>query len=79
MVDAGYAKTADSILLYVGHHPIFVLAAYTRRVRERHDAIHPKRRWLVQLGKHYCSKQNPKCEVCPWGPMLKRRRAKSRV
>ena len=109
--------------------------AYTRRVLERHDAIHPKSTYdeirgivedalstpepsviddfvvldpgrpavhepsrmstagkselaqtynemhglFVQLGKHYCSKQNPKCEVCPLGPMLKRGRTKSRV
>jgi endonuclease III-like uncharacterized protein len=25
---------------------------------------------LVQLGKHYCHKQQPKCEVCPLGAML---------
>jgi endonuclease-3 related protein len=35
-------ETADSILLYAGHRPSFVLAAYTRRVLERYDAIHPK-------------------------------------
>ena len=21
---------------------------------------------LVKLGKDYCRKQNPKCEICPW-------------
>lgn len=128
-------ETADSILLYAGHHPIFVVDAYTRRVLERHDAIHPKSTYdeirgmvedalstaepgviddfvvldpgrpavhepsrmstagkselaqtynemhglFVQLGKHYCSKQNPQCEVCPLGPMLKRGLTKSRV
>ena len=128
-------ETADSILLYAGYHPIFVVDAYTRRVLERHDAIHPKSRYdeirslvedalataepsviddsvvlgprgptvhepsrmstaaksqlietynemhglFVQLGKHYCSKQNPQCEVCPLGPMLQRGRTKSRV
>ena len=25
---------------------------------------------LVQLGKHYCLKQQPRCEVCPLGSML---------
>ena len=25
---------------------------------------------LVQVGKHYCLKQQPKCEVCPLGSML---------
>jgi endonuclease-3 related protein len=125
-------ETADSILLYAGHHPIFVVDAYTRRVLERHDGIHPKAPYdeirgivedalstaearlvdgsgvldtsrpavhepsamsaatkselaqrysemhglFVQLGKHYCSKQNPKCEACPLGPMLKRGKPK---
>ncbi len=32
-------ETADSILLYAGQHPVFVVDAYTRRVLERHDAI----------------------------------------
>jgi endonuclease-3 related protein len=119
-------ETADSILLYAGHHPIFVVDAYTRRVLERHDVIKPDAkydeiRWLVeqslqsqaaqrirgasaldpgrpsvhapsamssapreplaqvynemhglfvQLGKHYCSVRDPKCETCPLGPML---------
>jgi len=120
-------ETADSILLYAGHHSIFVVDAYTRRVLERHDAISAKAEYdeirslvedalqsatpikggpafdpqrpavhgpsamstaakselaqtynemhglFVQLGKHYCLKQNPKCEVCPLGPMLKPR------
>jgi endonuclease-3 related protein len=29
-------ETADSILLYAGNHPVFVVDAYTRRVLERH-------------------------------------------
>jgi len=129
-------ETADSVLLYAGHHPIFVVDAYTRRVLERHEAIESKAKYdeirelvegalagvgprkldgtavldpqrpavhepsamssaaksgptqtynemhglFVQLGKHYCAKQNPKCEVCPLGPMLQRGAdAKSRV
>ena len=32
-------ETADSILLYAGQKPIFVVDAYTRRVLERHDAV----------------------------------------
>jgi endonuclease III related protein len=27
---------------------------------------------FVQVGKHYCLKRKPKCEVCPLGSMLKR-------
>jgi endonuclease III related protein len=29
-------ETADSILLYAGQHPVFVVDAYTRRIFERH-------------------------------------------
>ena len=119
-------ETADSILLYAGHHPIFVVDAYTRRVLERHEAVaasakydeirtlveralqnegrlrqvsssklsshrpevHPPSTMscairtplaqvynemhglMVQVGKHYCRKQQPKCDVCPLGAML---------
>jgi endonuclease III related protein len=30
-------ETADSILLYAGQHPVFVVDAYTRRILERHQ------------------------------------------
>ncbi len=32
-------ETADSILLYGGNHPVFVVDAYTRRILERHAII----------------------------------------
>ncbi len=32
-------ETADSILLYAGNHPVFVVDAYTRRILERHEII----------------------------------------
>jgi endonuclease III related protein len=32
-------ETADSILLYAGNHPVFVVDAYTRRILERHGII----------------------------------------
>jgi endonuclease-3 related protein len=32
-------ETADSILLYAGNHPIFVVDAYTRRILERHEMV----------------------------------------
>jgi endonuclease III related protein len=35
-------ETADSILLYAGGHPVFVVDAYTRRILERHGVITPK-------------------------------------
>jgi endonuclease-3 related protein len=35
-------ETADSILLYAGNHPVFVVDAYTRRILERHDVLPEK-------------------------------------
>jgi endonuclease III-like uncharacterized protein len=32
-------ETADSILLYAGNHPVFVVDAYTRRLLERHQVL----------------------------------------
>jgi endonuclease-3 related protein len=32
-------ETADSILLYAGNHPVFVVDAYTRRIFERHKIL----------------------------------------
>jgi len=32
-------ETADSILLYAGHQPVFVIDAYTRRILRRHQLI----------------------------------------
>jgi endonuclease III related protein len=32
-------ETADSILLYAGNHPVFVVDAYTRRVLDRHAIL----------------------------------------
>jgi len=34
-------ETADSILLYAGQHPVFVVDAYTRRLLERHELATP--------------------------------------
>ncbi len=34
-------ETADSILLYGGNHPVFVVDAYTRRIVERHRLLPP--------------------------------------
>jgi endonuclease-3 related protein len=38
-------ETADSILLYAGNHPVFVVDAYTRRVLERHGMISEKTKY----------------------------------
>jgi endonuclease III related protein len=35
-------ETADSILLYAGNHPVFVVDAYTRRILERHGILPEK-------------------------------------
>ena len=35
-------ETADSILLYAGNHPVFVVDAYTRRVLDRHKILSEK-------------------------------------
>jgi endonuclease-3 related protein len=32
-------ETADSILLYAGNHPVFVVDAYTRRILVRHEMV----------------------------------------
>ena len=85
-------ETADSILLYAGGHPIFVVDAYTHRILGRHgsgprsgnrpdyEAVRamfetnlPPRRalynefhaLLVNVGKNWCRKREPRCEECP--------------
>jgi endonuclease-3 related protein len=35
-------ETADSILLYAAHHPVFVVDAYTRRILDRHGILPEK-------------------------------------
>ena len=35
-------ESADSILLYAGNHPVFVVDAYTRRILERHEIFPQK-------------------------------------
>ncbi|MBI3665266.1 MAG: endonuclease III domain-containing protein [Acidobacteria bacterium] len=39
-------ETADSILLYAGGHPVFVVDAYTRRILQRHALIPPSASYL---------------------------------
>src|SRR5579863_5335839 len=38
-------ETADSILLYAGNHPVFVVDAYTRRVLDRHGILPQKAKY----------------------------------
>ncbi len=88
-------ETADSILLYAGRHPVFVVDAYTRRILERHALIPGGRltyeeirsvfetslprdtqlynefhALIVDVGKKWCRKKNPRCEECPLRPFL---------
>lgn len=126
-------ETADSILLYAGLHPVFVVDAYTRRMFERHELLSAAAKYddvrllveraldgeeapvqalgeatrpvvhelsamstaqqsqrvrvynemhglLVQVGKHYCHKQQPQCETCVLGELLSpRQRARLRL
>jgi endonuclease-3 related protein len=58
-------ETADSILLYAGNHPVFVVDAYTRRILERHQIVpsaagYDEIRQLFEqaLGKRIPTKQN---------------------
>jgi len=87
-------ETADSILLYAGNLPSFVVDAYTHRIFARHgwtdfnadyhqiqdyvQSSFPQdvsqynefHALLVQLGKDYCRKTNPKCSECPLRELL---------
>lgn len=47
-------ETADSILLYAGNHPVFVVDAYTRRILARHAILPEKANYEIfrQLLEH---------------------------
>ena len=87
-------ETADSILLYAGSLPSFVVDAYTCRIFGRHGWIEPDADYhqvqeffhdrlaadaamfneyhalLVYVGKHFCKKGKPLCQLCPLKSML---------
>jgi endonuclease-3 related protein len=87
-------ETADSILLYAGNHPVFVVDAYTHRIFGRHgitdgtpqyesvralfEASLPRdsklfnefHALIVNTGKNWCRKKEPRCAECPLGPLL---------
>jgi endonuclease-3 related protein len=87
-------ETADSILLYAGNHPVFVVDAYTHRIFARHgiaggkpdyehvralvEAALPRdprflnefHALVVNTGKNWCRKSNPRCAECPLGSLL---------
>lgn len=57
-------ETADSILLYAAHHPIFVVDAYTRRIFHRHEitpekAAYDEIRSLVEQALAPLAEENP--------------------
>jgi endonuclease-3 related protein len=87
-------ETADSILLYAGGHPVFVVDAYTHRILGRHNLTNGKPDYgavrslfemnlprdaglynefhalLVNVGKNWCRKGQPRCGECPLLPHL---------
>lgn len=87
-------ETADSILLYAGGHPVFVVDAYTHRILGRHHLSNGKPDYgavrslfetnlprdaalynefhalLVNVGKNWCRKNQPRCGECPLLPHL---------
>jgi endonuclease III related protein len=87
-------ETADSILLYAGNQPVFVVDAYTHRIFGRHaitdgepkyetvralvEAALPRDSQLfnefhaliVNTGKNWCRKNEPRCAECPLGSLL---------
>ena len=72
-------ETADSILLYAGGHPVFVVDAYTRRIFERHGLITAKTRYedIRQLVEHSFQQElPPNPDPPPTSPFAERRRHK---
>jgi endonuclease-3 related protein len=87
-------ETADSILLYAGNHPVFVVDAYTHRILSRHGLATGKSGYeevralfedslpsdarlfnefhalIVNTGKNWCRKREPRCTECPLSPLL---------
>ena len=72
-------ETADSILLYAGGHPVFVVDAYTRRILERHGLISAKARYeeIRQLVEQAFNEETPRAhDQPPISPLPGRRRHK---
>ena len=72
-------ETADSILLYAGNHPVFVVDAYTRRILERHNILPQKADYeeIRQLFQHALEpvaqhqQDHPEPLQAPLSPALK--------
>ena len=78
-VDGVGPETADSILLYAGGHPVFVVDAYTRRIFERHGLIPAKARYedIRQLVERAFDREIPaSLDPPPTSPLAGRRRHK---
>ena len=82
-------ETADSIMLYAGEYPSFVVDSYSKRIFYRLGLVKEDIRYhdlknmlennldsdvkiyneyhalLVELGKNYCTKNEPDCKDCP--------------
>ncbi len=72
-------ETADSILLYAGGHPVFVVDAYTRRIFERHRLITSNARYeeIRQLVERAFQQELlPNPDPAPTSPLPGRRRHK---
>jgi len=71
-------ETADSILLYAGGHPVFVVDAYTRRIFERHGLITGKAKYeeIRQLVEQAFGEVTPAPDPPPTSPLPGRRRHK---
>ena len=54
-------ETADSILLYAGNHPVFVVDAYTRRILARHEIL-PKEATYEDIRELFESALSPVAE-----------------
>jgi endonuclease-3 related protein len=87
-------ETADTILLYAGKHPVFVVDAYTHRIFGRHGITDGKPEYenvsalveaalprdsqlfnefhalVVNTGKNWCRKKEPRCAECPLAFLL---------
>ncbi len=76
-------ETADSILLYAGGHPVFVVDAYTRRIFERHGVVETKAKYedIRQLvERSLADVQDGDCEpALPLTPLGGRRRHKYKI
>lgn len=68
-------ETADSILLYAGNHPVFVVDTYTRRILDRHGILPPTAMYeevrdLFQRALDRFSEEQPQKHGNPGGELI---------